>query len=92
MGPMSRRGFRRRGRRRGLIVGAAVGAGVAHHNNKRQQQDQDASYDEPAQDEAPTQSSGDDVYVQLEKLGQLKSDGILTDEEFAAKKKQLLGL
>jgi hypothetical protein len=30
--------------------------------------------------------------AQLEKLGQLHKDGILTDEEFSAKKKQILGL
>jgi hypothetical protein len=30
--------------------------------------------------------------AQLEKLGQLKDQGILTQEEFDAKKKQILGL
>ena len=34
----------------------------------------------------------DDVYEQIRKLGELKDAGILTDEEFAAKKAQLLGL
>lgn len=34
----------------------------------------------------------DDVYEQIRKLGELKSAGILTEEEFAAKKAQLLGL
>jgi hypothetical protein len=29
---------------------------------------------------------------ELEKLGQLRDEGIITDEEFEAKKKQLLGL
>jgi len=43
----------------------------------------------------PTQAvpqEQDDVYEQLAKLGQLKDQGILTQEEFDAKKKQLLGL
>jgi hypothetical protein len=30
--------------------------------------------------------------AQLEKLGELHDNGILTDEEFAAKKQQILGL
>jgi hypothetical protein len=34
----------------------------------------------------------DDVYEQLKKLGELRDAGILTDEEFNAKKTQLLGL
>lgn len=33
-----------------------------------------------------------DYAAELEKLAQLKAQGILTDEEFEAKKKQLLGL
>jgi hypothetical protein len=34
----------------------------------------------------------DDVYEQLKKLGELREAGILTDEEFQAKKTQILGL
>lgn len=37
-------------------------------------------------------SAQDDVYDQLAKLGQLKDQGVITQEEFDAKKKQLLGL
>ncbi len=37
---------------------------------------------------APTQ---DDVITQLERLGALKAQGILTEEEFAAQKAKLLG-
>lgn len=41
----------------------------------------------------PTQPVGgeDDVLAQLERLGQLKAQGILTEEEFAAQKAKLLG-
>lgn len=35
---------------------------------------------------------GDDSIEQLRKLGELHEAGILTDEEFEAKKKQILGL
>ncbi len=71
----------RRGRRRGLIVGAAVGRRAAERNNAN---------DEPAA--AAPVDSGTDQIAQLEQLAALKEKGILTEEEFAAKKKEILGL
>ena len=42
---------------------------------------------------APAASASDPSYLdELEKLAQLHEQGVLTDEEFEAKKKQLLGL
>lgn len=85
----------------GLLRGVArtaVIAGTATHvsnNVSRRQAQRWASEEQPQQQvvqEAPQAPSQDDVYVELEKLGQLKADGILTQEEFDAKKKQLLGL
>lgn len=38
----------------------------------------------------PAAPSEDDVITQLERLGSLKEQGILTDEEFAAQKAKLL--
>ena len=40
---------------------------------------------------APAPAADDDM-AQLEKLGDLHAKGILTDEEFAAKKAQILGI
>jgi len=40
--------------------------------------------------ESPAEQN--DVVTQLERLGALKQQGLLTDEEFAAQKAQLLGL
>lgn len=41
----------------------------------------------------PASSSSDAAYLdELEKLAQLHEQGVITDEEFEAKKKQLLGL
>jgi hypothetical protein len=40
---------------------------------------------------APAPSAPDDMYAQLEKLGQLHEAGVLTDEEFAAAKAKVLG-
>jgi hypothetical protein len=47
-----------------------------------------------SQPSAPTESvGGEPSYLEeLEKLGELRDKGIITDEEFEAKKKDLLGL
>jgi hypothetical protein len=57
---------------------------------------------QPAADEVPAGVSeapladpgamSDDAFEQLKKLGELRDAGILTDEEFQAKKTQILGL
>ncbi len=83
----------------GLLRGVArtaVIAGTATHvsNNVSRRQAQRWNADEqqaaPAQPE-PT-SGVNDQMAQLQQLGQLKDQGILTQEEFDAKKKQILGL
>jgi hypothetical protein len=43
-------------------------------------------------EKADAESDAPDYLDDLERLAELHKDGILTDEEFAAKKKQLLGL
>lgn len=80
----------RMGRRRGLIVGAAVGGAVAHNQANKQQaaQAQEAAN---SQSVAPATDTNQQ-FSELEKLGQLKDQGILTQEEFDAKKAQILGL
>ncbi len=45
--------------------------------------------DAPAASAAPAVT--DDVIAQLQKLGELKAAGVLTDEEFAALKAKLIG-
>ena len=80
MGPMGPAGFRRRGRRRGLAVGMAAGAAMSNRGNK--QQDDSAS-------QPPAQS---DMTKQLEELQNLKNQGVITEAEFEAKKKQILGI
>jgi membrane protease subunit (stomatin/prohibitin family) len=77
-----------------LAVGTAVVAGTAgavsgHMANKQQQQA--AAQQAAAPPEAPAEAPAEDPYAQLEKLGQLHEQGILTDEEFAAQKAKLLG-
>ncbi len=86
----------------GLLRGVArtaVIAGTATHvsnNVSRRQAGRWAAEDQQAAPapaaEAPASVSTDDQMAQLEKLGQLKQEGILTQEEFDAKKSQILGL
>ena len=92
-----------RRRRGGLVRGVArtaVVAGTAsavagrvhrHQNEKWAEQDaqQQQVYYEPAPAPAP---AADDDRVEIRKLADLHSQGILTDEEFAAKKAQILGI
>ncbi len=40
---------------------------------------------------APAESGGSDMLAQLEKLGQLRDAGVLTEEEFAQQKARVLG-
>jgi hypothetical protein len=75
----------------------AVVAGTATHvsNNVSRRQarryaseNQDSQAQQPVQQQAPQ----DDTVEQLQQLASLKDQGILTQEEFDMKKKQILGL
>ena len=89
--------FRRRGP--GLVRAAATTAVIAgtagavrhRQDQKYAQQDQQA-YDQEmaAQQMAAPPEPG--YAGELEQLAQLKAQGILTEEEFEAKKKQILGI
>lgn len=86
----------------------AVAGGVAHHQQAKyeqqaeaqayqQQQPAEAAQAPPQQvvyQQAPQEDAGvsDDTVAQLERLGKLKQEGILTDEEFAAQKAKILGM
>src|SRR3954451_17094437 len=94
-------------RRRRPLMRAAMVGGVAYHAGKKVQDGREADYDRDARiaeleeqqmqqqampAPAPAASGGgDDMIAQLEKLAQLKDQGILTEEEFAAQKQKLLG-
>ena len=63
----------------------------------RRQQARYAAEQQPAAavDEAPAPApagGGDDMVAQLQQLAGLRDQGILTEEEFAAKKAQILGI
>jgi len=69
----------RRMRRRGVAVGMVAGSAMANRRNSN----------DGAQAAAPAQS---DLAAQLEELQNLKNQGVITQEEFDAKKKQILGI
>jgi hypothetical protein len=95
--------FRRRG---GLVRAAATTAVVAgtagavrHRQDQRYaRQDQEQYEQELAAQQAYAQQAAaaapaePDYAAELQKLADLKAQGILTDEEFEAKKKQILGI
>lgn len=56
----------------------------------QQQAYQQQAYAPPPPAAPPAADPGDDLIAQLEKLGDLRDKGILTDEEFAAQKAKLL--
>jgi hypothetical protein len=72
-----------------LIVGAAVGAGVAkHRNNKAQANDtSQQEVEEPADD-----STSDSTRTKLAELQGLRNDNLISEPEYQAKKKQILGI
>jgi len=54
-----------------------------------QQDEQDAQQDEQ---EAPPPEAEDDATAQLQNLAKLHTQGVLTDDEFAAAKAKILGI
>ena len=87
--------MRRMRRRRVLAAGAVVG-GTAYAAGKRgaEADPQDVGEDEQiAEPQAPQAEAAPETDLdELEKLGELHKEGVLTDEEFEAKKTQILGL
>jgi hypothetical protein len=78
---------------RGMARTAAI-SGTATAVSNRVSRRQAARWsEEEAQSQSMQQAPpADDMTTQLQQLAQLKEQGILTQEEFDAKKKQLLGI
>lgn len=89
----------------GTMARTAVVAGTATHvsNNVTRRQQARLARSDVAQGHAPPQTlqpadpqpappaSGRDLMADLQELAALKHQGVLTDEEFAAAKRKLLG-
>jgi hypothetical protein len=90
--------------RTAVVAGTATAvSGRVARRQQRKYADQDAAYveqqaaaAEQGRDQAyaaPAPApAGDDMAAQIEELAKLKDQGLLTEEEFAAKKKQILGI
>jgi membrane protease subunit (stomatin/prohibitin family) len=82
----------------GLLRGmarTAVIAGTATHVSNNVSRRQANRWAEEEQNQQPAQEQAyqeDDMAAQLQQLSELRRQGILTDEEFSAKKKQILGI
>ena len=74
----------------------AVVAGTATHVSNNVSRRQAARYAAEDQSAAPATAAPApaevDTYTEIAKLGELKAEGLLTEEEFNAKKAQILGL
>ena len=84
------------------VVAGTAGAVRHRQDQKYARQDQEAyeqqmyeqqMYQQQAAQQAAAAAPAEPDYAaELEKLAQLKNQGILSDEEFEAKKKQILGI
>jgi len=103
--PLRRRGIAGTMARTAVIAGTAtaVSGRVARRQNARYEQKEDAAaYNEMQQAPPPQQyapmpppqaaPAGYPAIAELQQLADLHAQGILTDEEFAAKKAQILGI
>jgi len=80
-----------------MAARTAVVAGTATAVSGRVQRRQAARYaqedeEQYAQQAPPPQAAEEDETAQLQKLAALHTQGVLTDEEFAAAKAKILGL
>lgn len=81
----------------GTAARAGVAAGVAGRVHRRQQE-RWAAEQQPGLAEqappapAPAPASAPDYTAELERLAQLRDQGVITADDFEAKKRQLLGI
>lgn len=86
-----------RGMARTAVV-AGTATAVSNNVSRRQAQrwsNQQAEADMQAQQQAaqaqPAPAQNDE-YAEIERLAQLKANGVITEDEFQAKKRQILGI
>lgn len=94
--------------RTAVVAGTASAVAGGVHNRQAQRQADKAAAADLAQQQAiaeqlaaqqaaappppPPAPAGDDTMDKLKELGEMKAQGLLTDEEFSAAKAKLLGL
>jgi Short C-terminal domain len=75
--------------RTAVVAGTAT---AASNRVSRRQANRWAEKDEAKYAEQQPVPEADDTAAQLQQLAELRNQGILTEEEFTAKKKQILGI
>lgn len=93
--PMMRRGPGLIGTAARVGVGVGVAGRVRHRQEQKWAQQDQPQYAEqaaPPPQAAPAQPAAPDYATELEKLAQLRDQGVITTEDFEAKKKQILGI
>ncbi|MDD2858845.1 MAG: SHOCT domain-containing protein [Candidatus Nanopelagicales bacterium] len=80
--------------RTAVVAGTAtaVSGRVAHRQASKYEAQAQQAQAQQAPAAAPAEAPQDDQMEQLQKLAQLHSQGVLTDEEFAAAKAKALGI
>lgn len=76
----------------GTAARAGVAMGVAGRVQHRQQQRWAAQDQEQYEEQAPPAGGEADYTAELEKLAKLRDEGVISPDDFEAKKKQLLGI
>jgi hypothetical protein len=80
------------------VIAGTAGAVRHRQDQKYAQQDQQAYDAQMAEQQAaqqaaaPAAPAAPDYAAELEQLARLKAQGVITEEEFEAKKKQILGI
>jgi hypothetical protein len=93
MGLMAGRGANRMQARQGYRTMSRMQRRRSFVQSKVGMKEDFSSREEPAETTATTPAASEPEYVgELERLAQLRDQGILSDEEFEAKKKQILGI
>ena len=74
------------------VSGRVARRQAARYDDQQYAQEPQQQYAQEPQQYAPAPPEEDDSTAQLQKLAALHTEGVLTDEEFAAAKAKILGL
>ena len=90
--PLVRRGPGLIGTAARVGVAAGVAGRVQHRQQQRWAEQGQAAYSEQPAPPAPAAASAPDYVAELERLAKLRDEGVISADDFEAKKKQLLGI
>ena len=86
-------GLVRMAARTAVVAGTATAvSGRVQRRQAARYDEQDAQQQQQYQQAPPAAAPQDDANAQLQNLAQLHTQGVLTDEEFAAAKAKILGI